>query len=364
MSESGTDRSVNRDTDDSMMAEAPRRGVGKRITGLVRSRVGVMVLVVAIFFAMWLLGGAQPVATEQLLTLAVWGVMLGGVLALGSIGLTLVYGVLKFPNFSHGALLGIGAYTALAVMAVLPEGPRLGPFSFGWEFLAALVVSMPVVGLVALAVDRVIYRRLRNQNAALVLFAMASLGMAFFLRSGIYMIWGPDFHFYYQGRPNPAMNLPFNVRVQADQLFILGLALSLVLLVYLLLTKTRMGKAMRATADNPQLAQVRGIDTERVIAWTWVLSGALAAAGGAMYGLTSQLRPEMGFWLLLPMFAGTIMGGIGSPLGALVGAMIIGIVTQMSAAFLNPAYGPAIAFILMIVMLILRPQGLFGKPGG
>ncbi|HET8790832.1 MAG TPA: branched-chain amino acid ABC transporter permease [Modicisalibacter sp.] len=352
------------DADNQAMAESPRRGLGKRITAIVHSRVGVILLVVAIFFAMWLLGGAQPVATEQLLTLAVWGVMLGGVLALGSIGLTLIYGVLKFPNFSHGALVAIGAYTAFAVMAVLPEGPRLGPFSFGWEFLAALVVAMPVVGLVALAVDRVIFRRLRNQNAALVLFAMASLGMAFFLRSGIYMIWGPDFHFFYQGRPNPALNLPFNVRVQADQLFILGLALTLVLLVYLLLTKTRMGKAMRATADNPQLAQVRGVDTERVIAWTWVLSGALAAAGGAMYGLTSQLRPEMGFWLLLPMFAGTIMGGIGSPLGALVGAMIIGIVTQMSAAFLNPAYGPAIAFILMIVMLILRPQGLFGKPGG
>lgn len=358
MSESGTDSAAANRSDPAM------RGPRRRLGGVLRSRVGVILLLVAVFGGMWLLGGAQPIATDQLLTLAVWGVMLGGVLALGSIGLTLVYGVLKFPNFSHGAFVAIGAYTAFAVMSVLPEGQRLGPFSFGWEFLAALVVAMPVVGVVAVVVDRVIYRRLRNRNAALVLFAMASLGMAFFLRSGIYMIWGPDFQFYYQGRPNPALTLPFNIRVQADQLFILGLALALVLLVYLLLTRTRMGKAMRATADNPQLAQVRGIDTERVVAWTWVLSGALAAAGGAMYGLTSQLRPEMGFWLLLPMFAGTIMGGIGSPLGALTGAMIIGIVTQMSAAFLNPAYGPAVAFILMIVMLILRPQGLFGKPGG
>jgi branched-chain amino acid transport system permease protein/neutral amino acid transport system permease protein len=258
----------------------------------------------------------------------------------------------------------IGAYTAFAVVGALPNGVPLGPFSFGWEFLVALVVSMPVVGLIALAVDRVIYRRLRNQRASLVLFAMASLGMAFFLRSLVYMIWGADFHFYYQGRPNPALELPLGIRVQADQLFILGMAMTLVLLTWLLLVKTRMGKAMRATADNPELAQVRGIDTERVIAWTWIISGGLAAAGGVMYGLTSQLRPEMGFWLLLPMFAGTILGGIGNPFGALVGALIIGVVQQVSAAFLNPAYGPAVAFALMVIMLLIRPQGLFGKPGG
>ncbi len=328
------------------------------------SRGAVIALLVALFIGLWLLGQQRGTSAEQLLSLTVWGVMLGGVLALGSIGLTLIYGVLKFPNFSHGALVALGAYAAFAVMAVLPKSDPLGPFSFGWEFLLALAVSMPVVGVIALAVDRVIYRRLRNQKAALVLFAMASLGMAFFLRSLIYMIWGADFHFYYQGRPNPALSLPFGLRVQADQLFILGLALTLVLVTWLLLVKTRMGKAMRATADNPELVQVRGINTERVIAWTWIISGGLAAAGGVMYGLSSQLRPETGFWLLLPMFAGTIMGGIGNPFGALVGAMIIGVVQQVSAAFINPAYGPAVAFVLLVIMLILRPQGLFGKPGG
>jgi branched-chain amino acid transport system permease protein/neutral amino acid transport system permease protein len=121
-----------------------------------------------------------------------------------------------------------------------------------------------------------------------------------------------------------------------------------------------MGKAMRATANNPELAQVRGINTERVIAWTWIMSGALAAAGGVMYGLASQLRPEMGFWLLLPMFAAVIMGTIGNPRGALVGAIIIGVAQQVSTAFLNPAYGPAVAFVLMVLTLLIRPQGLFG----
>jgi branched-chain amino acid transport system permease protein/neutral amino acid transport system permease protein len=345
---------------ESVVVSSRRGGLGARL----RSRGAAVISLIALFALLWAMAQSRGTSMEQLLSLVVWGVMLGGVLALGSIGLTLVYGVLKFPNFSHGALVTIGAYTAFAVVSALPNGVPLGPFSFGWEFLVALIVSMPVVGVIALAVDRVIYRRLRNQKASLVLFAMASLGMAFFLRSLVYMIWGADFHFYYQGRPNPALELPLGIRIQADQLFILGMAMTLVLLTWLLLVKTRMGKAMRATADNPELAQVRGIDTERVIAWTWIISGGLAAAGGVMYGLTSQLRPEMGFWLLLPMFAGTILGGIGNPFGALVGALIIGVVQQVSAAFLNPAYGPAVAFALMIVMLLIRPQGLFGKPGG
>jgi branched-chain amino acid transport system permease protein/neutral amino acid transport system permease protein len=192
---------------------------------------------------------------------------------------------------------------------------------------------------------------------------MASLAGTFFLRSVIYLIWGSDFHFFYPGRPNPALHLPLGIRVQADQIFVFVLAIILVGCVYVLLEHSRMGKAMRATANNPDLAQVRGINTERVIAWTWAIGGALAAAGGVMYGLASQLRPEMGFFLLLPIFAAAILGGVGSPVGALVGAVIIGIAEQLSSAFLNPAYGPAVAFVLMIVVLIMRPQGLFGESG-
>jgi branched-chain amino acid transport system permease protein/neutral amino acid transport system permease protein len=311
-----------------------------------------------------MLAQARDVSGERLLSLAVWGIMLGGIIALGSIGLTLIYGVLKFPNFAHGALVTLGAYVAFAIMAVLPQGEPLRPFSFGWEFLISLLLAMPLVGVVALGLDRILYRRLRRRNASLVLFAMASLAMAFFLRSVIYLVWGSDFHFYYLGRANPALDLPFGIRVQADQLFILGLGFVLVALVYLLLERTKVGKAMRATANNPELAQVRGINTERVIAYTWIMSGGLGAAGGAMYGLASQLRPEMGFWLLLPMFAAVIMGTVGNPRGALVGALVIGVAQQVSTAFLNPAYGPGVAFVLMVLTLLIRPQGLFGERAG
>ena len=345
-------------------ANAATPPLGERVRAALQSRTAFVLVILAVFGLLWWAAVARDVSAERLLSLTVWGVMLGGVIALGAIGLTLVYGVLKFPNFSHGAMVTLGAYLAFAFMAVLPQGPALRPFSFGWEFLVALVLAMPVVGVVGLGLDRLVYRRLRRQGASLVLFAMASLAMAFLLRSLIYLIWGSDFYFYYDGRANPVLDLPLNIRVQADQLFIVVLAFVIVGLVHLLLTRTKMGKAMRATADNPELAQIRGINTERVIAWTWIMGGALAAAGGVMYGLSSQLRPEMGFWLLLPMFAAVIMGTVGNPRGALVGALIIGVTQQVSTAFLNPAYGPAVAFALMVLTLLVRPQGLFGGRGG
>ncbi|MGH6944087.1 MAG: branched-chain amino acid ABC transporter permease [Geminicoccaceae bacterium] len=335
----------------------------ERLRAALQSRTALAVALAAILVLFWILGVARGSTLGNLLSLTVWGVMLGGIIALGAIGLTLCYGVLKFPNFAHGALVTLGAYTAFALMPLFPQGPPLRPLSFGWELMVSLVLAVPVVAIVALVVDRVLFRPLRRRNASLVLFAMASLAAAFFLRSVIYLIWGSDFHFFYPGRANPALDLPLGLRVQADQIFVLALAFGLVVLVYLLLEKTKMGKAMRATANNPELAQVRGINTERVIAWTWVMGGALAAAGGVMYALASQLRPEMGFWLLLPMFAAAIMGSVGNPLGALVGAIIIGIAEQVSASFLNPAYGPGVAFILMVVVLMLRPQGLFGQAG-
>jgi len=332
----------------------------ERVKAALQTRAAMTVVVVLLVVGLWLAAVAQGVSQDRLLSLAVWGVMLGGVIGLGAIGLTLIYGVLKFPNFSHGALVTLGAYIAFAVISAWPgQSPALGPFSFGWDLIVGMIIAMPLVGLAALGLDRLVYRRLRLRKSSLVLFAMASLAMAFLLRSLIYLAWGSDFHFYYQGRANPSFAL-LGVQVQADQIFILLLAFTLVALIYLLLGRTKMGKAMRATANNPELAQVRGINTERVIAWTWIMSGALAAAGGVMYGLASQLRPEMGFWLLLPMFAAVIMGSIGNPRGALLGAIIIGVAQQVSSAFLNPAYGPAVAFVLMVLTLLLRPQGLFG----
>ncbi len=319
---------------------------------------GVLLLVL---LGMWVAGWLSGTSAEEMLSLTVWGVMLGGIIALGGIGLTLCYGVLKFPNFAHGEFLTLGAYITYGAVLILPQSAPIWRFSFGWELVVGLLVAALLTAAVAIVLDRLLYRRLRLHKSPLVLLAMASLGMEFLLRGIVYLIWGSDFHFYYSGRANPALDLPLGLRVQADQLFVFALALILVIGLYWMLTRTRIGKAMRATADNPDLAQVRGINTEQVIAWAWAIGAALAAIGGVMYGLASQLRPDMGFVLLLPLFAAVIMGGIGSAWGALVGAIIIGIAMQLTSAFMNPAYGPAVAFVLMVLVLLMRPQGLFAQ---
>jgi branched-chain amino acid transport system permease protein len=336
----------------------------ERVQRVLGSREALLVVLVLVILGLWLIAQAQGIPGQRVLSLMVRGVMLGGIIALGAIGLSLIFGVLRIPNFAHGDLMTAGAYVALFFVVLLPTGRPLAPFSFGAEFLVALLIAMPFVGLTGYVLDRLVFRRLRAKRSPPVIMAMAALGSAFLLRSLIYVFWGADFAFFYTGRPRPAVELFADIRVRPDQLFILGLALVLIFLVYLLLERTKMGKAMRATADNPDLARVTGIDTEAVIRSTWLIGGALAGAGGVMYGLDAQLRPEMGWWLLLPLFAAVILGTIGNAYGALAGALVIGVVWQVSTAFINPAYGPGVAFVVMILVLLFRPQGIFGKPGG
>lgn len=296
--------------------------------------------------------------------LIVYGIVLGSIIALGAIGLTLIYGILRFAHFAHGDLMTLGAYVVLLLNVELLPGLgipelRLGPLSFGGRMLGSLVIAMGVTAVVALLIDRLLYEPLRDRQSSPIILAMASLGMAFILRSLIYIIWGPQFLFYTQ-ELRPAWQLPLEVRLRPDQLFILALTFTIMVLLYLFLQRTKLGKAMRATADNPQLAWICGIDTQRVTAWTWFLGAALAATAGVLYGIDAQLRPDMGWSFLLPLFAAVILGGIGSPVGALIGGLILGVVQQVSTAFLLPTYKPAVAFLVLIILLFVRPRGLFG----
>lgn len=335
----------------------------ERLRTFMGTRLAGVLLVVVILGVIGVLAQVTGVTGKQLLTLTVRGVMLGGILSLGAVGLSLIFGVLRIPNFAQGDLMSAGAFIALVVVNLLPNGEPLLGFSFGYELLVALVLGMIVVGVLAYGLDRAIYRRLRQRNSPPVILAMASLGAAFLLRSVIYLVWGADFSFYYTGRPRKSIELFDGLKVLNDQLFILGLAIVLIILVYVLLEHTKIGKAMRATADNADLARITGINTERVVMWTWFIGGGLAAASGVMYGLYAQLRPEMGWFLLLPLFAAVILGTIGNPYGALAGALLIGISWQVASAFVNPTYGPGVAFLVMIFVLLFRPQGIFGKPG-
>ena len=298
--------------------------------------------------------------------LIVYGIVLGSIISLGAIGLSLVYGIIRFANFAHGDFLTAGAYVSLfMVTGVLswigiPDN-TFGPLSFGWRMVIAFPVSMVAVGGVAILLDRILYRKLRIKGSGPVMLAMSSLGAAFIIRMIILIIWGADSLLYRPGILRPALELPLEVKIRPDQILILFAVFALVSLLHLFLQNTKMGKAMRATADNMELALISCIDTERIIMWTWGIGGALAAAAGILYGIDVQLHPYMGWNFLIPLFAATILGTIGNIYGALIGGLTIGIAQQVSTAFLLPTYKLAVAFIIMILILLIRPQGIFGK---
>jgi len=300
-----------------------------------------------------------------MIELTFYGIVFGSIIALGAIGLTLVFGIIRFANFAHGDLMSTGAFIALfMVTGVLAwvgiPDTNFGALSFGWRMLIAFPASMLTVGGIAIALDRILYRKLRQKKSGPVILAMSSLGAAFILRMLILIFWGADTIIYRPGLLRPALELPLGIKMRPDQVLILILVFVLVSSLHLYLQKTKMGKAMRATADNMELALVSGIDTERVIILTWGIGGALAAAGGILYGIDVVLHPYMGWNFLIPLFAATILGTIGNMWGALVGGLVIGVVQQVSTAFLLPTYKPAVAFMAMILILLIRPKGIFG----
>lgn len=293
-----------------------------------------------------------------------YGIVLGSIITLGAVGLTLIYGIARFGNFAHGDLMTLGAYIALFLTGwILPNlglsENRLGPFSFGWPFLLSFIPIMLIVGGVAVLIDKLVYQRLQNVKVGAVMLAISSLAIAFILRSFVYIGWGSDFHFYSAGL-RPMLELPLGIKMRPDQIFIIITSWVLVGALYFFLQRTKLGKALRAMADNPDLARVTGIPIKRMTSLTWLIGGGMAAAGGILLGLDAQLRPEMGWTLLLPLFASVILGTIGNPVGALIGAMIIGISQQVSTAWLSPAYKPSVAFLLLILILLIRPKGIFG----
>jgi branched-chain amino acid transport system permease protein/neutral amino acid transport system permease protein len=293
------------------------------------------------------------------------GLFLGSIIALGAIGLSLVYGILKFAHIAHGDFMTWGAYIAFFLLGTLlpkigMEGAGFGPFTFGPSLFLALPIT--IVGIVAMALilDRLVYRRLRRRAVHTVVIAMASLGVAIGLRGLVQFIWGGGTE-QYPRISKPFYQLPMDVRVPPDGVFVAVVAVILVVALYLFLTRTKMGKAMRATSDNLDLARVSGINTEHVIRWTWIIGAALAATGGVLLAVyQAQIFPIMGWRFLIPLFAAVILGGIGNPYGALAGAMIIGVTAEVSTEWLNPTYKIAIAFAIMLLTLLLRPRGIFG----
>lgn len=281
------------------------------------------------------------------------GIVLGCIYALGAIGVSLVFGNLRFANFAHGALMTLGAYFTLS----LATGLGLHP-------LLALIPAMLATGVMAAGLDRAFLRPFRA--SAPVILLIASLGIALMVRSTIQLGWGVELRSFTPGEIQRPLVLFDTIRVLPRHLLIIITAVVLMLALHWLITRTRIGKAMRAMSDSPELARLSGIDTERVILVTWLIAGALAAAAGTLLGMDTQLRTTMGFHALLPVFAAALLGGIGRPYGAMAGGLVIGIAQELvvypwigTTPLLSPSYKEGVAFAVMVAILIWRPTGLF-----
>lgn len=280
----------------------------------------------------------------DLVQLTVYGIVLGSILTLGAIGVSLIFGILRFAHFAHGDLMTLGAYLGLSFLVVSD-----------WPVWFALPAGMIGAGLVAVLIDQTVYRRIRRTQPVILL--ISSFGIALVLRSAIQIIWGPAVENYASG-----IQMPWRaggIAIKPDHVWIVLASVLLVAAMHLFLTRTRMGKSLRAMSDNMDLALITGIPAERVIMWTWLIGGSLAAAAGVMLGMDTRLHPVMGWNVLLPVFAAAIVGGIGRPYGAIAGGMLIGLAMELSTLVLDPAYKPAVAFAILVITLVVRPQGIF-----
>jgi branched-chain amino acid transport system permease protein len=295
------------------------------------------------------------------------GLVLGCIYALGAIGITLTFGILRFANFAHGEVMMTGAYVTWTIMAITGA-------LFGWALhpLIAAIPSIFLMILVFFVVDRFFYKPFRK--APTIKVVMASFGMMLVIRSLVQILWGPNQITFVRGiaKPNGFIrdltgSLDMMILVPNKHFLIMAGTVVIVILLGYLLTSTRIGKAMRAVSDSPDLALVTGIDVEVVIRATWIVGGACAVAAGVFLAMDIQmLETTMGFRMLLPMFAAAILGGIGKPYGAVLGGLVIGLAEELSSypwigdsPLLSPGYKSGVAFSIMIVMLIVRPSGLF-----
>ena len=294
------------------------------------------------------------------------GLMAGALIGLGAIGVTLTYSILGFANFAHGEFITFGAYATLLIASaigsfVAGSDQSIGPLSITWAVIAASVAAIGVTGAMALALDFALFRRLRGKSAAISL-VLASFGASMAIRASL--------EFAFTSRPTYfardlqiATPIGLGLKVTPDQIALLIVTAVVLTATHALMTRTQVGRAMRAVAENPPLARVAGVNVDETIRVVWLLGAALACISGVMLGLLVQIRPFMGFDLLLPLFAAAILGGIGSVPGAFLGALIIGVGEAATVQFAGAQWRAAVAFVVLIAVLIVRPAGLFGRSG-
>lgn len=286
-------------------------------------------------------------------------------LALLSLGLTIVYDILKFANFAHTEFAVIGVYLAFFLNVAL-----------GMPIIPAAVIAAIATGFFSILIDKVVFKRMRDSNGIIIM--VTSMGVAIALRNTVRAIWGADARNYAIPLQRPIVTPWFRITSLQIWIIVIG-ALSMVVF-YLLLHYTKLGKAMRASSDNPDLAQASGIATEKIVTYVWFIAVSFAALGGILIGMETYILPYMGFAIIIPVFCATIMGGIGNPYGAMLGALVLGFAENFGLyinfgnvlnlggilpfsgdLFIPTGYKPAISFVILIIVLLIRPRGILGK---
>lgn len=314
------------------------------------------------------------------------GIAYGSQLAIGALGVTLVYGILRFSNFAHGDTMAFGTMiTILVTWWMQSIGISLGPLP-----TALLALPVGILGCIVLVLitDRAVYRFYRVQKAKPVILVIVSMGVMFIMNGIVRFIIGPDDQNFSDGERfiisardfKTLTGLDEGMSIKTTQLITVITAIIVVALLFWFLNKTRAGKSMRAYSDNEDLALLSGINPERVVMITWIIVAALATIAGTLYGLDKSFKPFTYFQLLLPIFAAAVVGGIGSPLGAIAGGFVIAfsevtityawkkVLEYLLPESLEPSglvqlmstdYKFAVSFVILLIVLLFKPTGLF-----
>jgi branched-subunit amino acid ABC-type transport system permease component len=282
------------------------------------------------------------------------GLVTGSVYAIAAVGVSLVYGILRLVNFAHGDFMAFGALIAYAVNGPLHQ-----------SMVPAALAGMAATAVLSVGLDVVLWRPLRTRRAGFMSLFLAAIGLALILRQSLLLAAGSGPRSY---RVNPYRVFVLgSVRLSEAQVIAIGTAAGTILAVGLFLASTTTGRILRATADDRALSAVAGIDVGRATRIAWIISGLLAGLAGVLAALVEySFDPNFGFQLLLPVFAAVVLGGIGSAYGALAGGLALGIAQEVStwsgfAGGVNPVYKPVVAFTVLALALLVRPQGIFGK---
>lgn len=287
-------------------------------------------------------------AATIILTL-IWGVAVGCIYILLATGLNIIFGVMKLVNFAHGQLLMIGAFLTWTLSV-----------SAGLNTYIAILVSMVVVAALGVVVERLTFRRVLGTDKLNEIFV--SLGLIYIFENVAMLLWGANSKQIISPLYGSSLNLP-GISITYDRIVAVFVVVAALVAFGLLIKKTKIGLAMRATSQISSAAMLMGINVEKIYMFTFALGAALAAVAGGLYGIIFSFDYQVGAMPTIIAFAIIILGGLGSIKGAIIGGLLYGIAEQLATLFLGGIWGSAVAFALLIVVLIIRPTGIFGQKG-